>query len=222
MAFSWGKSLDTTGGRAGVVGDPRGVTRNLYASGFSTKNRGRGEGNIPVRLAWLKGWDIPFGPGRAHGGDGFFSQIFAGWSMYAITTLQKGQWYTVSTTDMLNVGSNASQRPELVGDANTGSRRADSWFRTSAFAAPHPGRYGSAGRGIVEGPGTINVDFSLLRDIHLGEETRIQFRFEAFNLTNTTNLNANNNTWNFNAGSFGTIGSALTGRQLQFGLKIYY
>ena len=175
-----------------------------------------------MRLAWLKGWDIPFGPGRAYGSDGFFSQIFGGWSVYAITTLQKGHWYTVSTADLLNVGSNASQRPDLLRDPNSGSRRPESWFRTDAFAAPPPGRYGNAGRGIVEGPGTVNVDFSLLRDFHLGEETRIQFRFEAFNLTNRTNLNSNWNTFNFNHGSFGSIGSALTARQLQFGLKIYY
>ena len=222
LAFSWGKSLDTTGGRLGVTGDPRGVSRNLWANGFSTRNRGRGEGNIPVRLAWLKGWDLPFGPGRAYGSDGFFSQIFGGWSVYAITTLQKGHWYTVSTTDLLAVGSNASQRPDLLRDPNTGSRRPEEWFRTDAFAAPPPGRYGNASRGIVEGPGTINFDFSLLRDFYLGEETRIQFRFEAFNLTNHTNLNSSNNTFNFSAGSFGAIGAALTGRQLQFGLKIYY
>ena len=222
LAFSWGKSLDTTGGRLSVTADPRSVSRNLWADGFSYKNRGRGEGNIPVRLAWLKGWDLPFGPGRAYGSDGFFSQIFGGWSVYAITTLQKGHWYTVSTTDLLAVGSNASQRPDLLRDPNSGSRRPEEWFRTDAFAAPSPGRYGNAGRGIVEGPGTINVDFSLLRDFYLGEETRIQFRFEAFNLTNHTNLNSSWNTFNFNAGSFGAIGAALTGRQLQFGLKIYY
>ena len=222
LVFSWGKSIDTTGGRLSVTGDPREVSRNLWADGFTYKNRGRGEGNIPMRLAWLKGWDIPFGPGRAYGSDGFFSQIFGGWSVYAITTLQKGHWYTVSTADLLNVGSNASQRPDLLRDPNSGSRRPESWFRTDAFAAPPPGRYGNAGRGIVEGPGTVNVDFSLLRDFHLGEETRIQFRFEAFNLTNRTNLNSNWNTFNFNHGSFGSIGSALTARQLQFGLKIYY
>ena len=222
LVFSWGKSIDTTGGRLSVTGDPREVSRNLWADGFTYKNRGRGEGNIPMRLAWLKGWDIPFGPGRSYGSDGFFSQIFGGWSVYAITTLQKGHWYTVSTTDMLDVGSNASQRPDLLRDPNSGPRRPEQWFRTEAFAAPAPGRYGNAGRGIVEGPGTINVDFSLLRDFHLGEETRIQFRFEAFNLTNHTNLNSNWNTFNFNHGSFGVIGSSLTARQLQFGLKIYY
>ena len=128
----------------------------------------------------------------------------------------------MSTTDLLAVGSNASQRPDLLRDPNTGTRRPEEWFRTDAFAAPPPGRYGNASRGIVEGPGTINFDFSLLRDFYLGEETRIQFRFEAFNLTNHTNLNSSNNTFNFSAGSFGAIGAALTGRQLQFGLKIYY
>ena len=62
LVFSWGKSIDTTGGRLSVTGDPREVSRNLWADGFTYKNRGRGEGNIPMRLAWLKGWDIPFGP----------------------------------------------------------------------------------------------------------------------------------------------------------------
>ena len=170
LAFSWGKSLDTTGGRLGVTGDPRGVSRNLWNTDFSVRNRGRGEGNIPVRLAWLKGWELPFGPGRAYGSDGFFSQIFGGWSAYAISTLQKGHYYTVSTADLLAVGSNASQRPDLLRDPNSGNRQPAQWFRTDAFAAPPPGRYGNASRGIVEGPGTINFDFSLLRDFYLGEE----------------------------------------------------
>ena len=50
------------------------------------------------------------------------------------------------------------------------------------------GTLGTAGRNILEGPGTNNVDFSLLKNIALTERHRLQFRSEFFNLFNRTNF----------------------------------
>jgi len=61
FAYTWAKSLGTTGGRLSIVGDTRGISRNLL--GNLRQNQGRGEANIPGRLAALGGYDIPFGPG---------------------------------------------------------------------------------------------------------------------------------------------------------------
>ena len=68
----------------------------------------------------------------------------------------------------------------------------------------------------------INVDLSVLREFQLAEEMRLKFRFEAFNIANHGNLLPSNSTWDYTAGSFGSIGSSGKGRELQFGLKIYY
>jgi len=199
------------------------VSRNLYLNGQS--NRGRGEANIPGRLALLGGWDIPFGPGRPPGGDTALGKILGGWSAYSLITLQKGQWFTVfDGVDRLDVGSTATQRPQLQGNPNldVGSRFPERWFNTDVFSLPPAFTYANAGRAIVEGPGLSNVDFSLLREFRLRKDVRLEFRFEAFNLTNHTNFLSSNNTWNFAHQSFGSIGSAGEARDLQFGFKIYY
>ncbi len=218
FAYTWAKSLDTTGGRLSIVGDPRGISRNLL--GNLRQNRGRGEANIPGRLAVLGGYDIPFGPGRQYGSDSMTGKIFGGWSVFTLSTFQKGQWYTIFDSDRLDVGSNVTQRPDLIGDPNSGPRTSEQWFNTNAFADPAQFTYGNAGRGIAEGPGVINVDLSLLREFQLAEETRLEFRFEAF--ANHGNLLAGNSTFDYTANSFGSIGSSGKGRELQFGLKIYF
>ena len=66
----------------------------------------------------------------------------------------------------------------------------------------------------------INVDFSLLRSFKTSEKTALEFRFEAFNLTNHTNFSLPGNS--IGTAAFGAIGSALESRDLQFGLKFYY
>ena len=90
-------------------------------------------------------------------------------------------------------------------------------------------RYGNAGRSILEGPGLINLDFSLLRNFRITESKRLEFRFEAFNLTNHTNFTLPGNSCtavlpgsSCNNGTFGVIGSAFESRDLQFGFKLYF
>ena len=82
----------------------------------------------------------------------------------------------------------------------------------------------------------MNLDFSLLRNFQMTEGTRLEFRFEAFNLTNHTNFRlpgtscaaiplADNPTPTCTGGTgstFGIIGSAFEARDLQFGFKIYF
>ncbi len=218
MAYTWSKSLDTMGGRFVGNFDPRTVSRNRTLR----DNRGRGEANIPGRLALMMGYDIPFGPGWARGSDTAAGKILGGWSLYGLLTLQKGLWFTPFDLDRLDVGSNSNQRPQVSGNPNLGSgtRRPERWFDTSAYSVPPPLSYGNAGRGSLEGPGIVNLDLSILRQFRTSENTRVEFRFEAFNLTNHTNFLIPQNS--FASSSFGAIGSALEARDLQFGLKFYY
>ena len=224
LAYTWAKGIDTAGGRSGGFADPPQISRNLYTRGHGAINRGRGEGTIPGRLAWLTGWDVPYGPGRTYGTDSMLGKIFGGWSMYTIVTLQKGNFFTVSDSDRLDVGSSASQRPDLLRDPNfsSSSREPQRWFDTEAFAAPAPHTYGNAGRGIVEGPGIINMDFSLMKEFFITEGTRLEFRFEAFNLTNHTNFRPLTPQFSFTNPNFGVFNRASEARDLQFGFKIYF
>jgi hypothetical protein len=60
-------------------------------------------------------------------------------------------------------------------------------------------RFGSSGRNILRGPGVVNLDFSVFRKIPITERVALEFRAEAYNLSNTphfanpaSNVNANN------------------------------
>lgn len=93
------------------------------------------------------------------------------------------------------------------------------WFNTAAFR-PAATPYGTAGRGTVYGPGLRNWDFTLAKNFQMAEQTRLQFRGEFFNAFNQVNLDAPNT--NVSSGTFGVITSALPGRSIQLGLKLYF
>jgi hypothetical protein len=219
VSYTLAKTLDTTGGRAEVPGDPTGVTRNLPLS----LNRGRGEGDIPGRFVAVTGYELPFGQGKPHLTGGPWGRLLGGWSLFSILELQKGAWLTpVLAVDNLDVGSGVGQRPDLTGNPNLdpSQRTPNRWFDTSAFALPPRTRFGTAGRSIIEGPGMIELDVSVRRTFRLSEAVRMDFRFDVFNLPNHTNFYIPGNS--FGTAGFGVIGAALEPRDLQMGFKFYF
>ncbi len=110
----------------------------------------------------------------------------------------------------------------MSGDPNlgSGSRKPERWFDTTVYSLPSGGIYGNAGRGTIEGPGTQNLDFALLRSFPIVETVRMEFRFEAFNVLNHTNFQIPTN--NFQSSSFAEIGRSHPARELQFGIKFYF
>ncbi len=218
LAYTWSKSMDTIGGRLGVPGDPGGISRNMTLK----TNYGRGEADIPGRLSLMGGYDLPVGPGRKHLPSGPAGRILGGWNLNAILVAQKGQWLTAVDSDRLDVGSAATQRPDLVRDPNFADdkRTPTLWFDTAAFAVPALYKYGNAGRSVIEGPGLFNIDLAVIRNFQVSEAARIEFRFEAFNVTNHSNFNIPQTS--FVSPTFGVIGAAFEARDLQFGLKVYF
>ena len=94
------------------------------------------------------------------------------------------------------------------------------WFDTTAFVIPPFGSFGNAGRNILTGPGYQNINVSLIKNVMIRESARLQFRAEAFNLLNHTNLDLPD----IFVGSpaFGAIQSAGSPRRLQFGAKLLF
>ena len=92
------------------------------------------------------------------------------------------------------------------------------WFTTESFRPAALGTFGNAGRNILMGPGTFNVDFSALKNFR--ERWRLQYRAEFFNFFNNTKLN--NPDTAYTSASFGRITSARDPRILQMALKLYF
>lgn len=116
-------------------------------------------------------------------------------------------------------------RPDLVGDPRQPNPTADAWLNEAAFVIPrNPDgtyRYGNLRRNSLEGPGYFNVDASLMRNVGLGRNRRLQLRWEVFNVTNHPSYGLPNA--NLGSADFGTIRSTVsTPRQMQFGLKLVF
>jgi len=157
--------------------------------------------------------------------------LLGNWQAGGIITQQSGQPFTVNiTNDRANNGQ-LNQRPHLVGDPNLpdGERTVERWFNTAAFIVQPVGALGTAGRNILEGPGTNLVDFSLLKNIPFNERHRLQLRTEFFNFFNHANFDFPERICSgategapCTAAQFGRIGAARDPRILQFGLKYLF
>lgn len=81
--------------------------------------------------------------------------------------------------------------------------------------------YGNSGMGVVWGPGQLNFDMALAKNIPVTEDMHLEFRAEAFNIWNHTQFNSP--TLSLTSPIFGTITStSVPPRIIQFGLKFYF
>jgi hypothetical protein len=140
-------------------------------------------------------WELPIGPGRRwlnqlHSVAG---HIAGGWRIAGVTLLQTGQRFTPSFSgrDVSNTNT-LSGRPDRIANGNLpkSQRAIDRWFDVSAFLIPpvNAGRFGNAGIGILEGPGTINFDLGLFKDIRLREGVRLELSLSTTNTFNRPNF----------------------------------
>ncbi len=107
------------------------------------------------------------------------------------------------------------------------------YFDPNAFAPVNAVRFGNSGRNILRGPGFFNLDASLFRNFRLTERFTLQFRTEAFGVTNTpqfgqpgatvssaTRNPADNSIRALNG--YGEITGAGGERQFRFALKLIF
>jgi len=123
---------------------------------------------------------------------GLTRALLAGYELSGITRFQTGQLFTPSGGT-----STGGRRADYIGGAvnlPNGERTVARWFNTAAFRQAPDGRPGSAGVGIIQGPGRQSWDISLRKRIIITETTGLEFAaelFNAFNRANFTNLNSN-------------------------------
>ncbi len=191
------------------------------------RNRATASHDVPhiFQLAYV--YDIPFGGGKKWATSGMPKAVLGGWQINGIFSAYQGRPYTVTASGAaLNMPGNLQTadlinptvaKLGLVGDDGT-------WFDTSAFARPTGVRFGNVGRNTMRGPGVVNTDLSLFRTFKLKERFNLQFRGEAFNLSNTPhfgNPNGNRNSSNFGKILATQSADALgRSREFRFGLRL--
>jgi hypothetical protein len=181
----------------------------------------RGNSYIDIRRQWAfsVAYELPFGKGKPWlNGSRALDAVVGGWQLASLATLRSGIPFTdVTSGGITNAGG--ADRPNRIGSGVLSSGQSIyHWFDTSAFVTQPQFTYGNAGRNILFGPDLSNLDLSLSKSFAITERTRLQFRAESFNFTNTPAFGQPAATTN--ALGAGAITSAGNPRQIQFGLKL--
>lgn len=181
-------------------------------------------------------YTLPFGKGQKYANSGFVSHLVGNWQLNGIFSKYTGTPFTVGTSNAsLNAPGNTQTADQVKSTVATlgGIGRGNSWFDPTAFVPITAVRFGNTGRNILRGPGLTNLDASIFRDFAITERLKLQFRAEAFNISNTPAFNnpgatASSATRNAageitNLGGFTEVTSAQsTERQFRFALKLFF
>ena len=164
---------------------------------------------------------------------GFVGKVLGGWQTSGIVTFNTGLPFTPTTSNLdqagLGIISPASTvgRPNALCDPNAGAPHTQQqWFNTACFqsnaAAVAAGitRVGDSGRGIINGPSTRRVDFTMAKNLRFTETFSLQFRAEVFNIFNWVNFRSIQT--NVTNAAYGQVISTRDPRTMQFGAKIYF
>jgi outer membrane receptor protein involved in Fe transport len=229
--FSQGFTLLTSYGWSKTMGDTCGNAASGNTSGCGYQDarylhleKAVDNQDVPHRFVLSGIYDLPFGRGRAIGSNmnRVAHALAGGWAVGSIVTLASGRPYSLTVQgNPANTGTiGIVNRPNVVGDPHGAVRTLQQDFNTAAFRPNDRFTIGSLGRNTMRQRGFFVWDFSAMKDFRLQERLALQFRFEAFQFTNTPRFGQAGNVVGTN--NFGQITSADTPRNLQFGLKLIW
>lgn len=215
MAYTASKLIDDGTNSSQVrpgatVGDTVQNWNNLRAE------RSKSLEDVPQRMVFTALWQLPF----KAGGNAFLRHVVEGWQVNAINTLESGT--PVSLSAPISGGGN---RPNVVPGvkAKLDNPTLARWFNTDAFSAPPAFTYGNVSRTLpdVHSDGMFNLDLSVFKTFPITERYKLQFRAEAFNLTNTPTFDTPGRS--LNAATFGVVTATAFNpkpREMQFALRL--
>lgn len=225
VAYTWSKSLDLgCSGFFGLEGcaiqNPYNLRADWAVSAFNQPTN--------FHAAWT--YQLPFGVERwLRTGNKFVDYAIGGWAVNGILTFSSGEpYYTCISGDITNTGNsgngspgNCYERLNVVGDPNLAHPTIKQWFNKAAFAVPANYTFGDESRNYLSSDSYKDLDFSVFRDFLLPRGVDLQFRTEAFNVTNTQVWGVPDG--NYNDATFGQVSSTRsTPRQIQFSLKLLF
>jgi hypothetical protein len=158
------------------------------------------------------------------------SRLVEGWRIAGLTTLQTG--FPISLTDTSEnslvcwqYSSSCPDRPNVVAPVQIENPRTNAgglYFNPSSFTPEVRGVLGDAGRNFFHGPGINNFDAALYKDTKITESTKVELRFEVYNLFNHTQFLSYAVGNDINSGFFGQSTGAYAPREIQLAAKFYF
>ena len=150
-SYTYGKAIDLNSDNDGLV-----TLTNVYDFDY---NRGPADYDITHTLSSSWVYEIPWAR----------EKLYGGWQFGGILLLRGGLPLTVTQTQgVLSTGT--GNRPNRVCDGKLDHPTIDKWFDLSCFVATteNTATYGDAGRNIIRGPGSFNIDASLIKNTRIG------------------------------------------------------
>jgi hypothetical protein len=215
-AYTFGKSMNMADddGWIGVdYNTPSQYHRNYALAGFDRKH------NLQIGFVY----EVPYKLQDSEGG--VLRYILGDWQLNGVFGAFSGTPFSITANGaVLNTPGNPQRADQLADAVHVGEVGATGlYYERTSWAQPTGVRFGNSGRNSVRGPGGVNLDLSLFRTVHLGGRKSVEFRAEAFNVTNTPKFA--NPTADVNSGSFmqvlGTI-SGYSERQIRLGVRFAF
>jgi hypothetical protein len=235
--FTWSKCMDTSS--APYSEQPYPYNPSL--------NYGRCDYNVGKAFKLFGVWQPVF----FHGSNGWMEKIAGGWTLSGIFNIHSGFPWTPmvsvngGNTYCAQCGYGSLFPTAYLGGAGTSTSNssfmtvANSNFPNGGAAYFSPTTYaGFMGTALPPAPGvhrnslnlpgykavdlTLAKAFGLPKAPVLGENARIEFRVDAYNLFNNLNLNPNQISNNIGSSNFGTITGALAGRVVTLGARFNF
>jgi Carboxypeptidase regulatory-like domain/TonB dependent receptor-like, beta-barrel len=227
ISYTWSKTLDL--GQSGwfTAEEGPGGSASLQDFYHPEQSKGLSGYDVPHFLSISSVYELPFGKGKPMLNHGPAAWILGNWQTNVIAQFRSGQPYNIAVSgDVANVGNAVGwwnyARPNLVGDPSVSNPTSAKWFNPGAFSVPVLS-YGSFGRNVLRTDGVTNIDFSLFKNIPVGERVSVQFRAEAFNVFNIMSLGAPEGLLNQpTTGQISALAQGISPRQMQMGLKIIF
>jgi len=183
IAYTLAKSID---GASVFYGSGANGTTIFPQDNYDTRAE-RGLSDFDIRHRFVANYVYQI-PTLRHLVSGMPHAIADGWQTTGILTLQTGQPMSVLTGEDQSSTGLGNDRPDLIGNPNSGPHTVNQWFNTAAFTPNQPLTFGNAGRNIVKGPSFKNADFALMKNTRIAETANLEFRAEFFNIFNHPNF----------------------------------
>jgi hypothetical protein len=158
--------------------------------------------------------------------------VGSGWTLAGSYRANTGGYLTPTYSTDIQLSGSGGQRPnQILANPLCANPSPSCWINPAAFAQPAFGTLGDLGRSTVQGPDSWEIDMSLTRDFRIRDHMNIQFRLDAFNVTNsyragtpsgTTTSGGSGVTTTVNSAQFGQILTAQDPRILQVAGKFVF
>ncbi len=231
-SYTWSHSIDDVSSFniTGSASQPVAGENDLAQNPFDlAAERGRSMFDARHRFVLSYQWSIPF----LQHSDNWYGHVLGNWQLNGIVTAMSGTPFTVFDSNDVSLQGQApeisgfsSNRPNVIGNPNSGPHTAAQWFNVNAFQpiTQDPNspvqQFGNEGRNAVQGPGYVNWDFSAFKNIRLTESKEVQFRGELFNVLNHTNFRLPVS--DIESPNFGQVQSDVSPRVIQVALKFLF